>query len=104
MSVAEAPEGPAALPSASGVAPRLVTWGIAVLAVAYICYVGLLLCSDLLRVAPIGFEARFDDAGMTASSVIAGSAAERSGLRVGDRITRANGQAIASRLDWQRAC
>ena len=86
------------------VAPRSTLWCVGILAVAYFAYVGLLLCSDLLRVAPVGLRAGFDAGGMTASSVLAGSPAARAGLRAGDRITRANGQTIEGRLDWQRAC
>jgi tRNA A-37 threonylcarbamoyl transferase component Bud32 len=101
---ASAPSGvafPAARPDAAARGP---VWLVAVLAVAYVGYVGLLLCSDLLRVAPVGFVAHFDARGMTAASVLAGSDAARAGLRTGDRITRANGQTIEGRLDWQRAC
>jgi eukaryotic-like serine/threonine-protein kinase len=84
-------------------APRAVLWCVAVVAVAYLAYAGLLLSADLLRVAPVGFVSHFDAAGMTADGVLAGSPAARAGLRTGDRILRVNAQDIHGRLDWQRA-
>src|SRR3954454_13535655 len=102
MSVPE-PHGVVIPPAPVAMAPRATVWCVAIVSAAYIGYVGLLLASDLLRVAPIGFVAHFDTAGMTAAHVLAGSDAARAGLRTGDRITRANGQAIEGRLDWQRA-
>src|SRR5215207_1884617 len=80
-----------------------VLWCVAVVAVAYIAYAGLLLSADLLRVAPVGFVSHFDATGMTADGVLAGSPAARAGLRTGDHILRVNAQAIQRRLDWQRA-
>ena len=84
-------------------APRGVLWCVAVVAVAYIAYAGLLLSADLLRVAPVGFVAHFDAIGMTADGVLAGSPAARAGLRTGDHIVRVNAQDIQRGLDWQRA-
>src|SRR5215217_7276728 len=82
---------------------RVTVWCVAVLAVAYATYVGLLLSCDLLQVPPLGFIPHFDDRGMIATGVIAGSRAARGGLRTDHRIVRANGQAIEGRGDWQRA-
>ena len=52
----------------------------------------------------MGFVGHFDAGRMTVAEVLAESPAARAGLEIGDRITRANGQVIAGRLDWQRAC
>jgi eukaryotic-like serine/threonine-protein kinase len=83
-------------------APHARVWLVAVVAAAYVGYVGLLLACDLLRVAPIGFVGRFGPSGMTAGELQAGSAAARAGLLTGDHITHANGQVLARGSDWRR--
>jgi serine/threonine-protein kinase len=85
-------------------APRTVAVriGLAVAATAYIAYLILLITCDLLRVAPFGFTPRFEAGAVTIERVDPGSAAARSGLLAGDRITRANGQILERSADWQR--
>ena len=95
MSAPEPAGRVAALGPLPAAVPRGVLWCVAVVAVAYIAYAGLLLSADLLRVAPVGFVSHFDATGMTADGVLAGSPAARAGLRTGDHILRVNAQDIA---------
>ena len=76
--------------------------GLALAAAAYVAYLALLIACDLLRVAPLGFTPRFESAAVTIERVDPDSAAARSGLLAGDRITRANGQILERHADWQR--
>jgi eukaryotic-like serine/threonine-protein kinase len=89
-------------PAASRTAHPAVVWGIALVAAAHVGYLALLFTSDLLRISPIGFAGRFTAGSMIVADVQPGSTAALSGLQVGDRVTRANGQTINSRMDWQR--
>ena len=79
-------------------------WCVALVAVAYIgvCRPAALLRSPEGRARRVRRALRCgtDDRRRACSPV---SGAARAGLRTGDRITRANGQAIEGRLDWQRA-
>ena len=79
-----------------------VRWGIAVGAVAYVGYLGLLITCDVRRVEPLGFVPRFQAGLVTISDVQRDSAGGRAGLRSGDLIKRANGQALEGGADWQR--
>ena len=81
---------------------RLRMPAIVCIAAAYVVYVGLLIACDLLRVAPLGFRARFGPGAMIVEAVQPGSAAERAGLRAGDRVMRAGDQVIRGAIDWQR--
>ena len=83
-------------------APGAVRWGIAVGAVAYVGYLGLLITCDLRRVEPLGFVPQFLAGRVTISDVQLDSAGGRAGLRSGDLMKRANGQALESGADWQR--
>ena len=77
-------------------------WGIALVAAAHVGYLALLLTCDLLRIAPLGFVPQFEPGSMIVGDVQPGSPASGADLRVGDRVARANGQAIEGRMDWQR--
>ena len=89
------PGGPSGASTARG-------WTLAVVAAAYVAYLALLVTCDLLRIAPLGFRATFESGSMIVEDVLPGSIASRAGLRLGDRITQANGQIVEGRNDWQR--
>lgn len=82
--------------------PALVRGSLAVAAVAYVGYLSLLITCDLRRVAPLGFAPRFGANGATIAVVQPGSIGSLAGLQPGDRITRASGQILQRRMDWQR--
>ena len=79
-----------------------VLWALGMVAAAHVVYLGLLLTCDALRISPLGFVARFAQTAMVIAEVEPGSAAARAGLRAGDHIVAANGQAVEGRLDWAR--
>jgi hypothetical protein len=83
-------------------ASGLIKWSIAIGAIAYVGYLGLLLTCDLWRVESLGFVPRFQAGLVTISEVHPDSAGGRAGLRSGDLIKRANTQILESRTDWQR--
>jgi hypothetical protein len=95
-------------PDSSGFEPvtgrsrTFILLAIGVIAAAHLLYLSLLITCDLLRIAPRGFVPRFDDGRVTVSEVQSGSVAAEAGLMDGDRIVRANGQALVGRADWQR--
>jgi membrane-associated protease RseP (regulator of RpoE activity) len=79
-----------------------VLWALAMVAAAHVVYLGLLLTCDVLRISPLGFVAQFAANAMVIAEVDAHSAAARAGLRAGDHVVAANGQAVDGRLDWAR--
>ena len=81
---------------------RAASWSLAIVALAYAAYLALLITSDLLRVVPLGFVPQFGAGRVTVGSVQPDTVAAREGLRPGDRLVRANGQALRDPLDWQR--
>ena len=84
-------------------APGAVRWGIAVGAIAYVGYLGLLLTCDLRRVEPLGFVPRFQAGVVTISDVQPDSAGGRAGLRSGDLMkTRQHPDTPKVGPDWQR--
>ena len=83
-----------------GAASSRLPWWILVLVVPFAAYHVLLLYSDLTRPEPIGFALGTSDSGLVVRSLAAGSPAARAGLETGDRVLRANGRAVSTRLDW----
>ena len=76
--------------------------GIAVLGGAYIGYLALLVTCDLRRVAPPGFVPVFEAGVVTVAQLQPDAIGARAGLRTGDRLRRANGQALERPADWLR--
>jgi len=82
--------------------PRPPLWLVAV-GGCFLLYFAVLITADILRPGPTGLFAWFGNDGAHVVGVAAGSAAERAGLQVGDRILTVAGRAIHTRLDWVAA-
>jgi hypothetical protein len=75
-------------------------WWMLVLAVGFTSYYGLLLYSDITRPEPPGFVLGIDPAGLVVHAVAPSSRAADAGMRVGDRVARADGHPVSNHLDW----
>ncbi len=88
--------------TATGGVPSVVLWGALLVAAAHVGYLALLICSDFVRITPLPFVPRFDNGAMSVAEVQPDSISYTAALHDGDVVTRANGQVVQGRLDWQR--
>jgi len=79
---------------------RTTPWWVLALGVSFFAYFGLLVYCDLWRPEDWGFEADYRTHRMAVTRIVAGSPADRAGVRPHDIVVAADGKTIRSLLDW----
>jgi hypothetical protein len=80
---------------------RLPRVGVLLIGASFLGYWALLVYCDVWKPASFGLRLRTDGAGLAVEALAAGGAAERAGLRAGDRLVSVDGHRVGGRLDWK---
>src|SRR6516225_1526217 len=71
-----------------------------IVAASFVACFSVAICNDLLGPESPGISAEYRSGAMVLTEVQAESPAERTGLRIGDRIVSVDGQSVRNVVDW----